>query len=332
MSGAETAAALNAFIDLEPETDDFRHEVLAGLGAPQKRIPPKFFYDEAGSRLFEQICALEEYYPTRTETALLTQHSEALGALLPTSASVIEFGSGSIEKIRLFMRALREPRCHIPIDISRDHLLENASAFAREQPSLDVKAVCADFTQAVALDHVVPPGPRIGFFPGSTIGNLTPQDAVRFLRDAAATLGSRSYFVVGVDLKKDRSVLHAAYNDAKGVTAEFNLNLLRRVNRELNGTFDLRSFTHRAFYDAGHGRIEMHLVSERAQQVSVGGVEFDFAAGETIHTENSYKYTESEFRELAESAGYRPALFLTDSLNRFGIHCLIAGQSSAETL
>ena len=319
-----SATALNAFIDLEPATNDFRQEVLAGLSAQRKRIPSKFFYDETGSRLFERICFLEEYYPTRTETAILTESTTVLGELLPACASVIEFGSGSIEKIRLLVRALRKPQCYIPIDISRDHLLDNASTFAREQPALDVNAVCADFTQVVSLDHVVPSGPRIGFFPGSTIGNFVPDEAVRFLRDAAATLGSGSFLVIGVDLKKDLSVLEAAYNDSEGVTANFNLNLLRRINKELGGTFDLREFAHHAFYSPDHGRIEMHLVSRRNQHVSIGGVPFKFADGETIHTENSYKYTAGEFRDLASVSGFRPALFLTDPLNRFSVHCLEA--------
>jgi dimethylhistidine N-methyltransferase len=318
------ATALNAFIDLEPKTGDFRREVLSGLNARQKRIPSKFFYDETGSRLFERICTLEEYYPTRTEIAILTENAGVLGALLPAGASVIEFGSGSIQKIRLLLRALRQPQCYVPIDISRDHLLDNAKIFAQEQPTLDVNAVCADFTHTVALDHVVPAGPRIGFFPGSTIGNFAPDEAVEFLRDAATTLGSGGYLVIGVDLKKERSILEAAYNDAQGVTAAFNLNLLRRINRELGGTFELRDFKHRAFYRPDQGRIEMHLVSQRRQQVSVGGAPFGFSAGETIHTENSYKHTVDGFRELASEAGFRSALTLTDPRNRFSVHCLQA--------
>lgn len=324
MSTGQRGTALGAFVDLEPETDDFRAEVLAGLGGPRKRIPSKFFYDETGSRLFERICRLEEYYPTRTETALLSEHAAALGALLPPDASVIEFGSGSAEKIRLLVDALRRPRCYVPIDISRRHLLHNAEVFARQHPAIQVAAVCADFTRVVDVNTIVPPGPRIGFFPGSTIGNLTPDDARDFLRRAAKTLGTNGFLVIGVDLKKNRSVLEAAYNDADGVTAAFNLNLLRRINRELSGTFELRDFEHRAFYREDHGRIEMHLVSRRAQRVNVGGVPFDFAAGETIHTENSYKYTIDEFLRLAERAGFRSARTLTDARNLFSVHCLEA--------
>lgn len=324
MSFIRSETALDAFVDLEPASDDFRADVLAGLAAPRKRIPSKYLYDETGSRLFERICMLDEYYPTRTETALLSAHAEDLGALLPAEASVIEFGSGSADKIRLLVNALRRPRCYVPIDISRGHLLHNAELFAREHPDIQVAAVCADFTQTVDVDAVVQPGPRIGFFPGSTIGNLKPNDAVVFLRGAAVTLGTGGFLVIGVDLKKDRSVLEAAYNDAEGVTAAFNLNLLRRINRELGGTFDLKNYEHRALYRDDLGRIEMHLISRREQRVTVDGAPFDFAAGETIHTENSYKYSIEEFRTLSERADFRPALTLTDPLNRFSIHCLEA--------
>ncbi len=324
MRAGRTETALEAFVDLEPEIADFRADVLAGLAAPRKRIPSKYFYDETGSRLFEEICRLEEYYPTRTETALLSANADALGALLPANASVIEFGSGSAEKIRLLVGGLRRPRVYVPVDISRRHLIHNAEIFAREHPDIQVAAVCADFTGPLDVDAVVPPGPRIGFFPGSTIGNLTPDDAVEFLRGAAATLGLGGFLVIGVDLKKDRAVLEAAYNDARGVTAAFNLNLLRRINRELGGTFDLRGFEHDAVYREDLGRVEMHLVSRRDQRATVDGVSFDFAAGETIHTENSYKYGVEEFRSLSERAGFRSARTLIDPLNRFSIHCLEA--------
>ncbi len=324
MTRSRDDTALDAFVDLEPETEDFRADVLAGLAAPRKRISSKFFYDETGSRLFERICALDEYYPTRTETALLSAHAGALGALLPANASIVEFGSGSADKVRLLVGALRRPLCYVPIDISRLHLLHNAEMFAREHPDMQVAAICADFTRPVDVGAVVPPGPRIGFFPGSTIGNLKPDDAVDFLRGAAETLGRGGFLVIGVDLKKNRAVLEAAYNDSDGVTAAFNLNVLRRINREIGGTFDLTDFAHRAFYNDDHGRIEMHLVSRRAHRVRVAGVPFDFAAGETIHTENSYKYAIEEFQELAERAGFRSDLTLADPRDRFSIHCLLA--------
>ncbi len=324
MSSDRMATALDAFVDLEPRVDNFRDEVLAGLRAPQKRVPSKFFYDETGSRLFDRICCLDEYYPTRTEVAILAENGETLGALLPAGAAVIEFGSGSADKVRLLLRGLRTPRCYVPIDISRAHLLHNAELFAREHPDVSVAAVCADFTCTVDLDDITPQAPRIGFFPGSTIGNFTPDEAVHFLEGAGETIGSGGFLIIGVDLKKDRSVLEAAYNDREGVTAAFNLNLLRRINRELGGTFELRSFQHVAYYDPAAGRIEMHLASRRDQQASVGSVPFDFTAGETIRTEYSYKYTTEEFRELARRGGFTSVLTLTDPLDRFSVHCLKA--------
>ena len=324
MTPSQHATSISAFVDLEPNIDDFREEVLSGLDASQKRIPSKYFYDETGSRLFERICTLDEYYPTRTEVAILSANAGVLSDVLPAGASVIEFGSGSAEKVRLLFHALREPRCYVPIDISRAHLLHNAELFAHEHPAVHVAAVCADFSRTLELDHILPAGRRIGFFPGSTIGNFTPDEAAEFLEGAAVTLGSGGFLVIGVDLKKDRSMLDAAYNDAEGVTAAFNLNLLRRINRELGGTFALQDFEHRAFYQPGLGRIEMHLVSRRQHEVSVGGKMFSFRSGETIHTENSYKYTPREFRALAAEAGFRAALTLIDPLKRFSVHGLQA--------
>jgi L-histidine N-alpha-methyltransferase len=318
------ASALDAFVDLEPKIDNFHEEVLLGLRAPQKRIPSKFFYDDAGAGLFERICTLEEYYVTRTEIEILSAHGRALGALLPAGATVIEFGSGSAEKVRLLGHAVRELRGYVPIDISRAHLLYNAELFAREHPWVQVVAVCADFSDTVDLDGIVPPGPRIGFFPGSTIGNFSPDEAVRFLKAARKMIGSNGFMVIGVDLKKDRQVLEAAYNDSKGVTAAFNLNLLRRINRELGGTFELSNFEHLAFYEPDHSRIEMHLVSRRQQQASVSGVPFSFTADETINTEYSYKYTVEEFQTLAAAAGFGAARTFIDPLDRFSVHCLEA--------
>lgn len=328
MSGGRSTA-LAAFLDLEPKADDFRKAVLEGLAAPRKHIPAKFFYDDTGSRLFDRICELPEYYPTRAEVEILRDEAARLGALLPEGATVIEFGSGSAQKIRLLIGALRRPQCYLALDISRGHLLESTESFALDHPELRTAAVCADFTESLDLDEVVPPGPRVGFFPGSTIGNLTPEEAVAFLKSAAVTLrdgasGRAGFLVVGVDLKKDPAVLQAAYDDAQGVTAAFNLNLLRRINRELGGTFELETFEHRALYNAEAGRIEMHLVSRQAQQVTVAGRSFRFEEGETIHTENSYKYTLQEFQHLAAAAGFRTALSLTGSQERFSVHCLEA--------
>lgn len=313
---------LTGFLDLEPELDDFRTAILEGLSRPRKATPAKFFYDEEGSRLFERICELEEYYPTRTECGILRDGADDLRDLLPEGATVIEFGSGSADKIRLFVQALRGPRGYVPIDISRDHLLHNAGGFAVENPEIEVAAVCADFTRPIRLDEIAPKGPRVGFFPGSTIGNLNPEEAAAFLRGATRTLGDGGHLVIGVDLKKDPAVLEAAYDDASGVTAAFNLNLLARINRELDGDFELNGFAHRALWNDEDGRVEMHLVSRRAQSVSVAGRQFDFREGETIHTENSHKYTLGEFRALAEAAGFRTVRTLTDANDLFSVHVL----------
>lgn len=313
---------LKDFLDLEPELEDFRTAILEGLAKPRKATPAKFFYDEEGSRLFEQICELQEYYPTRTECGILRDNAETIRGLLPEGAVVIEFGSGSADKIRLFVQALRRPKGYVPIDISRDHLLHNAAAFASEHPEMEVAAVCADFTRPIRLDDVAPAGPRVGFFPGSTIGNLTKDEAARFLEGATRTLGRGGHLVIGVDLVKDAAVLEAAYDDAEGVTAAFNLNLLARINRELDGDFELNAFRHRAIWNAGEERIEMHLVSLADQSVSVAGRQFDFREGETLHTENSHKYTLDGFRRLAEGAGFRTVRSITDANELFSVHVL----------
>ncbi len=322
MSGGGDGTALAGFLDFEPPTEDFREAVLQGLAERQKRIPAKFFYDDRGSRLFDRICEQPEYYPTRAELEILENERERLRALLPAEASVIEFGAGAAQKIRLLVEALVTPRCYVPIDISRQFLLHSAEGFARDHPELPTAAVCADFTLAVDLDPVVPEGPRVGFFPGSTIGNLTPDEAVGFLKSAARTLGEGGFLVVGVDLRKDPARLEAAYDDAAGVTAAFNLNLLRRINRELGGGFELDGFAHKALYDRDEGRIEMHLESLREQRVRIAGETFAFARGETIHTENSYKYELDGFQALAKRGGFRPALALTDAESLFSVHVL----------
>ncbi len=319
--GQEDACSYR-FYDLKPSPEDFRAEVLAGLGRPQKRIPSKFFYDERGSHLFEQICALEEYYPTRTEIAILRQLPERITRHFPERAVVVEFGTGSCVKIRLLLNALSNPLAYVPIDISRQHLIEAAERIAADYPSLSVSAVCADFAGAVEVPPGVPLSPRIGFFPGSTIGNFTPDEATALLRRIAKTLGPGALFLAGVDLKKDESVLHAAYNDGEGVTAAFNLNLLQRINTEIGADFDLDRFSHHAFYNADEGRIEMHLVSRDTQAVHIDGHTFSFRQGETIHTENAYKYSIGEFRDLAARSGFTPVSTACDRSDLFCLHCL----------
>lgn len=303
-------------------TSDFAADVVAGLRATPKRISSKYFYDKAGSRLFEEITQVPEYYPTRVERGILTENAEAIARLLPAGRALVEFGNGSSAKTRIVLRAARELSAYVPVDIAAEFLEEQAEALRLEFPSLNVLPVAADFTKAFDLPASLRTMPRVGFFPGSTIGNLDPSDAAGFLHHAGLSLGKDAVMVVGVDLVKNEGVLHAAYNDAAGVTARFNLNLLARINRELGGDFDLGSFEHRAFFDRGHSRIEMHLVSSAAQRVSVDGYSFDFAKGETIHTENSYKYTVEGFRALAREAGWRPIRVWTDSDGWFSIHVL----------
>jgi dimethylhistidine N-methyltransferase len=299
----------------------FRDAVLDGLARPQKAIPSRYFYDKRGSALFEQICALEEYYPTRTEIAILEACCGEIGRILPPAAAVIEMGSGSSHKVRTLLDNLKRPSAYVPVDISREHLIASARALARSYPQLTVIPVWGDFARSVA----VPPlggAPRVIFFPGSTIGNFTPDGAVALLAAWSGHIGLGGHLVIGVDLKKDLQTLQAAYDDAAGVTAAFNLNLLVRANRELGATFDLDGFTHRALYDADKGRVEMHLVSGAEQTVQVDDRPFAFTAGETIHTENSYKYTIGEFQDLARAAGYHPLAVFTDGDTLFSVHVL----------
>lgn len=312
------------FRDDGPEIEDFKSAVVAGLGGTPKTLPCKFFYDKAGSELFDRICELEEYYPTRTELGLLADHGAEVAALSGEACHVIEFGSGSGVKSRLLLDSLDQPAAYTAIDISRQHLLDAAGEVAAAFPGVAVEAICADYTRDPPIRSEVGDreGIRVGFFPGSTIGNFTPVEAAAFLRHAARTLGSGALMLVGVDLKKDEDVLVAAYNDREGVTAAFNENLLVRINRELDGDFDLASFDHEAVYNGGLGRIEMHLVSARSQTVRVDGHGFDFRAGETIHTENSYKFTMEEFRRLADSSGYRTVRAWTDAAGMFSLHFL----------
>ena len=311
------------YVDLQPSAESFLGAVIDGLGAEQKSLPSKFFYDERGSRLFDRICELPEYYPTRTEMALLADIAPELRALVPQGAELVEFGSGSTRKVRILLDTVAAFTAYVSIDISGDYLRQMASALACDYPALDVLAVSADYTQPIDLAHWEGCArPRVGFFPGSTIGNLTPQDAVAFLENARRILGPGGGFIVGADLKKDVGLLHAAYNDAEGVTAAFNLNLLVRINSELGGDFDLSAFRHRAHYDPDKGRIEMHLVSRRDQTARVNGHSFAFAEGETIHTENSHKYTVEEFQHIAERSGFTAQRAWTDENELFSIHYL----------
>ena len=316
------ASALNEFHDYEPDDKDFLSAVIDGLSATQKSLPSKFFYDEAGSQLFDQICQLEEYYPTRTELLILDQFKDEMAALCGNHCHLVELGSGSSIKIRTLMDALENPLGYIPIDISRDHLVQSANSFSALFPDVPVDAICADYTSEFELPAITQ-GQYVGFYPGSTIGNFTPDEAVVFLQRVKDKLMGGG-FLIGVDLVKDIDVLNAAYDDAKGITAAFNLNLLVRCNRELGATFDMDAFEHRAFFNLQDSRIEMHLVSTRDQQVTIADHVIDFTKGETIHTENSYKYSIESFHALAERAGFTPIKVWTDPKDLFSVHYLSA--------
>jgi dimethylhistidine N-methyltransferase len=311
------------FRDLKPGTGSFLHDVVTGLSAPRKTLPPKYFYDERGAQLFDAICELPEYYPTRTELAMLVSAAPDIARRIGAGSAIVEYGSGSGRKTRLLVRAL-QPHVYVAVDIAGEQLREAGAALAGEFPGVRVIALCADYTHALPLDEIAMDdvSRRVVFFPGSTIGNFDPPDALAFLTNARRVAGRGGAMLVGVDLKKDPLILHAAYNDAQGVTAAFNLNVLERINRELGGDFDLARFEHRAHYDEREGRIEMHLVSRAAQRVRVGGRDFEFGAGETIHTENSYKYSVEAFQALAARAGFAAEHCWIDPQRLFSIHYL----------
>ena len=297
-------------------------EIIAGLTAKPKRIPPKYFYDETGAQLFEAITATPEYYPTRCEIAILRDRAGEIARFIPTGAAVVEFGSGSSRKARLLMAAAPAIAAYVPVDLSSQMLIREAQELRRDRPGLTVLPLDADFTLPFSLPPEVTQLPRAGFFPGSTIGNFEPHEACAFLRHAGRMLGSGAALIIGVDLVKDAGILNAAYNDAAGITARFNLNLLARINRELNANFDLASFSHHAFYNSERHRIEMHLASNKRQKVKVAGRVIEFRSGETIHTENSYKYTLESFSALARGSGWSPLAVWTDAGANFSVHAL----------
>jgi len=301
---------------------EFEADVIAGLSRDPKSIPPKYFYDREGSRLFEEITRLPEYYLTRTETGILNAHVSELNAIIPQGTALVEFGSGACIKIQILLDNVPGIAAYLPVDISGDFLKGEAERISAAYPRLSVHPVTADFTKPFELPAEFATTPKTGFFPGSTIGNFEPHDAVAFMRHAAKTIGHGGVLVMGVDLVKDPSVLNAAYNDAAGLTDKFNLNLLRRVNRELEGNFDLQAFEHHAVYNRERRRIEMHLASKKRQKVTVAGRMFTFRAGESIHTENSYKYTQGSFAALARGCGWAPEIAWTDPAELFAVNVL----------
>jgi dimethylhistidine N-methyltransferase len=301
---------------------EFGRAMLAGLSRRPRSISPKFFYDATGSQLFDQICELPEYYPTRTELRILGECAAEIAEQAGPGAEIVEFGAGSLTKVRLLLDALEAPKRYLPIDISGEHLEAAAERLKADYPALAVQPIAADYTMPMVLPAPLPgAGKRVGFFPGSTIGNFEPDEALAFLQLAARMLRGGG-LLIGVDLVKAPDRLHAAYNDAQGVTAAFNLNLLRRANAELDADFDVGAFAHSAFYNAPKQRIEMHLVSRRAQTVSLGGERFELEDGETIHTEYSHKFTVDGLRALAVKAGFRPGKVWTDPERLFSVHWL----------
>ena len=329
--------------DYEPSLGNFAAEVAAGLGrgTHHKTLPCKFFYDQRGSQLFDRICELPEYYPTRTELAIMQAHAGQMVRRIGPGATLVEYGSGSSLKTRVLLDHLDDLAAYVPIDISRTHLLQAARGLRAAYPRLAVEPVCADYTTEFRLPvgHGVANGVANGagrgagqgeapnvvaYFPGSTIGNFDPEPAAAFLRSIARRCGRGSGLLIGVDLKKDPAVLHAAYNDSARVTAEFNLNILRRINTELGGDVDLSAFAHHASYNPRLGRMEMHLVSLRPQQLHIGQATYDFEQGESIHTENSHKHTLPGFAELAKSVGYAVEQVWTDERGWFGVQFLRA--------
>lgn len=319
-------------LDLAPPAGDFLADTLAGLGAAgQKTLPCKYLYDDLGSWLFEQICDLPEYYLTRTELAITRAHAGELAAVCGLGVAFVELGSGSSTKTRLLLHHLRAPAAYVPVDISRVHLLTAAEALAYEFPRLPIFPVCADFTRPLpplelGADRTVL------YFPGSTLGNFTETEAVTLLRNLVEHIGPDGGLIVGIDLDKDPGILERAYNDSRGVTAAFNLNILSRINRELGADFDQGAFFHRAIYNPDLRRIEMHLVSRRPQTVRVGLRAIHFADGESIRSECSHKYSREQFSALAAAAGLRIRQIWSDPDGLFSVQYLTPRSPPAERL
>jgi len=320
------------FFDDQPVAQDILAEVIAGLSQPQKVLPAKYFYDEQGSKLFEAITQLPEYYPTRVEINLLRQHRETIAQLLKEDVWLLEYGSGASLKIRLLLQAIK-PNCYVPMDISKDFLLASAESLMEDYPWLNVYAACVDYSQPVRLPaDMITSAQKLGFFPGSSIGNFSPQGAQIFLQGVRHTLGKDGAMLIGIDLQKDKRILEAAYNDCQGVTAAFNFNILHHINSVLGTQFNVDYFEHKAIYSEEKNRIEMHLVSTMDQIIKISDSSdadgetknIIFKAGESIHTENSYKYSKQGFTDLVEGAGFEVRECWSDDKNYFAmfyLHC-----------
>lgn len=313
-------------LDFGPDMLEFQADVLDGLHRPAKTLPCKYFYDARGSRLFDDICELPEYYPTRTELGIMRDSVIDISRKIGPGCRLVEYGSGSSTKTHILLDNLADLASYVPVDISRSHLMQSARRLSWDYPRITILPVCADYTRQFELPPTISNERTIVYFPGSTIGNFHPEEALAFLCTIAEQCGAGGGLLIGVDLKKNVERLHAAYNDARGVTAAFNLNLLARINSELAADFVLEDFGHSAFYNAARGRIEMHLVSKVRQSVHIGGEVVRFAEGETIHTECSYKYSIAEFADLAATAGFAPGNVWTDPDKLFSVHYLtVAG-------
>jgi len=317
MNGAVGTVSL---LDLEPATSDFLEQAIAGLSSSPRTLPSKFFYDERGSDLFQQICELPEYYVTRTETEILRHYGAEMAESIGENAELVGFGTGAGVKTRMLLDHLQNLIAYVPVDISKQRLTESAEALSREMPELEILPVCADYLQPLELPTPSRKPAHIAvYFPGSTIGNMQPEEARHFLQRVARLCGTSGGLIIGVDLQKSSDILEAAYNDGAGVTAAFNRNMLVRANRELGADFDLSRWRHRALYNQEAARIEMHLLSEGKQTVHLGGREFDFAPGEKIITEFSYKHTVEGFAALAASAGFQLARVWIDPQKLFAV-------------
>lgn len=301
------------------QSEAFESDVVVGLAQVPKTLPSRWLYDDRGSELFEDITKLEEYYPTRVETAILRKHAGEIAGYCGSNTTLLEYGAGAGLKTEILVGALRSPRVYVPIDIAGDFLDQTVARFRRRFPSLPSKPIVADFTASFALPSWVPAGARVAFFPGSTIGNLDSGEVATFLQRMRHHVGAGGKAIIGVDMKKDLEVLLRAYDDRQGVTAEFDLNLLARVNRELDGDFELGSFQHSARWNEAESAVEMHLVSRIAQSVTVSGLTFDFDAGESIHTESSRKYDLTGFSALASANGWRVDRIWSDERNYFSV-------------
>lgn len=307
-----------------PSKSQFFQDVVGGLRQMPKSLPSKYFYDQCGSQLFDRICELDEYYLTRTELAIMEQFVDEMAAAIGPRTLLVEYGSGSSTKTHLLLQRIDNLAGYVPVDISQEHLEETAEQLAAVYPDLDLYPVCADFTSTFALPPIDSRYKRkVAYFPGSTIGNFSPDQALALLSQIAELCGSGGGLLIGIDMVKDVRVLEAAYNDRQGVTEQFNLNILTHINRELDADFDLEQFRHNAFYNEAEKRVEMHLVSRRQQTVLLGDHDIIFSRGETIHTENSHKYTATQFAEMAKKAGFRVAQTWSDKDGFFNIQYLV---------